>query len=380
MTGIARTLFTEEHQIFRDAVRRFVDAEIVPNHAAWEKDGQISREAWLKAGELGLLCASMPEEYGGAGGDRLHSIILMEELARASASGPGFGLHSEIVAPYIYRYGSDEQKRHYLPRMAKGEVIGAIAMTEPGTGSDLQGVRTTAKKDGNELVVNGAKTFITNGQMADVVIVVAKTDPTAGAKGISLVLVDGGTQGFRKGRNLDKLGMKAQDTSELFFDDVRVPMTNLLGEEGRGFIYLMQELAWERLQVAVGAVASMEAALSWTVDYTKERKAFGKSIIEFQNTRFKLAEVKTQVTVARTFVDRCIELMMKGELDADTAAMAKWWTSELQCRLIDECLQLHGGYGYMWEFPIARAYADARVQRIYAGTNEIMKEIIGRSL
>jgi alkylation response protein AidB-like acyl-CoA dehydrogenase len=380
MTAMPRDLFGEEHGIFRDSVRRFVDEEIMPNHDKWEKEGQISREAWLKAGEMGFLCASMPEEYGGAGTDRLYSIILMEELSRAGASGPGFGLHSEIVAPYINRYGSEEQKRKYLPKMASGEMIGAIAMTEPGTGSDLQGVKTTAVRDGNELVINGSKTFITNGQMCDLVIVVTKTDPAKGAKGISLVIVEAGTEGFRKGRNLEKIGMKAQDTSELFFDDVRVPTTNMLGEEGMGFVYLMQELAWERLQVAIGAVANMEAALDWTVNYTKERQAFGKAIGEFQNTRFKLAEVKTQVTVARAFVDRCIDMMLKGELDAETGAMAKWWASDLQGKVLDECLQLHGGYGFMWEFPIARAWADARVQRIYAGTNEIMKEIIGRSL
>jgi acyl-CoA dehydrogenase len=380
MAGIERTLFDNDHEIFRDTVRRFIEEEISPNHAEWEKDGKISREAWLKAGELGLLCASMPEEYGGGGVDRTFSVILMEELARAGASGPGFGLHSEIVAPYINAYGSEGQKRYFLPKMAKGEMIGAIAMTEPGTGSDLQGVRTTALKDGNELVINGSKTFITNGNMADVVIVVCKTDPDAGAKGTSLVLVEAGTEGFRKGRNLEKIGLKAQDTSELFFDDVRVPMTNILGEEGKGFIYLMQELAWERLQVSVGAVANMEAALEWTIDYTKQREAFGEPIINQQNTQFKLAEVKTQVTVARTFVDKLIGLMLEDKLDAETAAMAKWWTSDLQCKMIDECLQLHGGYGYMWEFPIARAWADARVQPIYAGTNEIMKVIIGRGL
>ncbi|MDP6344355.1 MAG: acyl-CoA dehydrogenase family protein, partial [Alphaproteobacteria bacterium] len=329
---------------------------------------------------LGLLCASIPEEYGGGGVDRTYSIILMEELARVGASGPGFGLHSEIVAPYINSYGSEEQKRRYLPKMAKGELISAIAMTEPGTGSDLQGVRTSARKDGNELLVNGAKTFITNGQMADLVVVVCKTDPEAGAKGVSLVIVEDGTEGFRKGRNLHKVGQKAQDTSELFFDDVRVPMTNLLGEEGMGFVYLMQELAWERLQVAISAVSNMEAALEWTLDYTRERQAFGKAIIDFQNSRFTLAEVKTQVTVARTFVDHLIGLMLEDKLDAETAAMAKWWTTDIQCKVIDDCLQLHGGYGYMWEFPIARAWADARVQRIYAGTNEIMKEIIGRAL
>ena len=372
MTAIERTLFDSDHEIFRDTVRRFVEEEIAPFHAQWEKDGKISRDAWLKAGELGLLCASMPEEYGGGGVERTYSVILLEELARAGATGPGFGLHSEIVAPYINRYGSEEQKRKFLPKMAKGEMIGAIAMTEPGTGSDLQGVRTTALKDGNELVINGSKTFITNGEMSDVVI--------AGAKGISLVLVEAEREGFRKGRNLEKIGLKAQDTSELFFDDVRVPMTNLLGEEGKGFVYLMQELAWERLQLSISAVANTEAAVEWTIDYTKQREAFGQPIHDFQNTRFKLAEAKTQATVARTFVDKLIALMLEDKLDAETAAMAKWWTSDTQCKVIDDCLQLHGGYGYMWEFPIARAWADARIQRIYAGTNEIMKEIIGRSL
>ena len=380
MAGIERTLFNGDHEMFRGTVRRFVDNEIAPFHAEWEKDGKISREAWTKAGKLGLLCASVPEEYGGGGVDRTFSIILMEELARAGASGPGFGLHSEIVAPYINRYGSPEQKEMYLPKMAKGEIIGAIAMTEPGAGSDLQAVRTTAIKDGNELVINGSKTFITNGAMADVIIVVCKTDPEAGARGTSLVLVEADTEGFRKGRNLEKIGMKAQDTSELFFNEARVPMTNMLGEEGQGFFYLMQELAWERLQVAVSAVASMEAALEWTIDYAKERMAFGEPIINLQNTQFKLAEAKTEVTVARTFVDKLISLMLEDKLDAETAAMAKWWTSDLQNKVIDECLQLHGGYGYMWEFPIARAWADARVQRIYAGSNEIMKVIIGRGL
>ena len=376
----ARTLFSSDHELFREQTRRFVEREVMPHHAKWEEDGQVSREVWRKAGDLGLLCASMPAEYGGGGVDRLYSVIVMEELARAGATGPGFGLHSEIVAPYILRYGSEEQKRRYLPRMAKGEAIGAIAMTEPGTGSDLQGVRTTARRDGDHLVLNGSKTFITNGFMSDLVIVVAKTDPKAGAKGTSLGLLEAETAGFRKGRNLEKLGLKAQDTAELFFDDVRVPAANLLGEEGQGFVYLMQELAWERLQVAVIAAAAIEAAVGWTVRYTQERKAFGRAIAEFQNTRFKLAEAKTQATVCRAFVDRCLGLMLAGELDAATAAMAKWWSTDLQCRLIDECLQLHGGYGYMWEFPIARAWADARVQRIYAGTNEIMKELIGRAL
>jgi len=380
MNPLPRTIFSEEHEIFRASVRRFVEKEIQPFHAEWEKAGEIGREAWRKAGAAGLLCASMPAEYGGGGADRLYSIVVMEELARAGATGPGFGLHSEIVAPYILRYGSEEQKRRYLPKMTSGETIGAIAMTEPGTGSDLQAVRTTARRDGNELVLNGAKTFITNGYMSDLVIVVAKTDASAGARGVSLVLLEAGTPGFRKGRKLEKVGLKAQDTAELFFDDVRVPMTNLLGEEGRGFQYLMHELAWERLQVAVMAVANTEAAIDWTVAYTGERHAFGKPVAQFQNTRFELAEAKTEATVARVFVDRCIELMQADGLDAATAAMAKYWTTDLQCRTLDRCLQLFGGYGYMWEFPIARAWADARVQRIYAGTNEIMKEVIARTL
>ena len=380
MNAIARNLFSDEHEIFRASVRRFVETEIVPHHQEWEEQGQVPREIWQRAGELGLLCFSMPEEYGGLGADRLYSVVFIEEFSRAGITGPGFGLHSEIVAPYIQRYGSEEQKRHYLPKMARGELIGAIAMTEPGAGSDLQGIRTTAIRDGNELVVNGSKTFITNGQLSDIVIVVTKTDADAGAKGISLVIVEAGTEGFRKGRNLKKVGRKAQDTSELFFDEVRVPTTNMLGEEGKGFVYLMQELAWERLQIAIGSVSLAEAALGWTVDYTKERKAFGKSIADFQNTRFKLAEIKTEVTIARTFIDHCIEQVLENKLDVTTAAMAKYWCSELQCRVVDECLQLHGGYGYMWEYSIARAYADSRVQRIYGGSNEIMKELIARSL
>ena len=377
---LQRSLYSEEHEIFRQSVRRFMEEEIAPRHEGWEDQGYVDREAWEKAGELGFLCATMPEAYGGADADRRYSAILMEEQARIGATGPGFSLHSDIVAPYINRYGSEDQKREWLPKMASGEAIGAIAMTEPGTGSDLQGVKTSAVKDGNELVINGSKTFITNGWNADVVVVVTKTDPSAGAKGTSLVLVEAGREGFTKGKRLKKLGMKAQDTSELFFDNVRVPMTNMLGEEGQGFIYLMQELAWERLQVAITAVTAAEAAIEQTVTYTKERKAFGKSIADFQNTRFKLAELTTQTQIGRVFVDKCIELVCEGKLDAETGAMAKYWCSDLQCKVIDECLQLHGGYGYMWEYPIARAYADARVQRIYAGTNEIMKEIIGRSL
>lgn len=377
---LPRRIFSEEHNLFRDQVRRFVEREIVPHHDKWEEAGIVPRSAWLKAGEAGLLCATMPEEYGGQGVDRYYSVILMEEFARVNASGPGFSLHSDIVAPYVLSYGTEEQKRHWLPKMARGEVVGAIAMTEPGTGSDLQGVRTTAVRDGDELVINGQKTFITNGQNADLVIVVTKTNPKEGAKGVTLVLVEGDRKGFTKGRNLEKIGLKAQDTSELFFSDVRVPVSNILGGEGQGFYLLMQELAWERLQIAIGAMANAEAVLEWTADYTKQRNAFGKPLATFQNTRFKLAEVKTQIQVGRVFVDRCIELVVQKKLDPATAAMAKYWCSDLQCKIIDECLQLYGGYGYMMEFPVAKAYIDSRVQRIYGGTNEIMKELIGRSL
>jgi len=378
--GLQREIFSEDHEIFRRTVRKFLEDEMAPHHEKWENQGYVDREAWTRAGELGFLCMSMPEEFGGSAADRLYSAILMEETQRLNLTGLGFGLHNEIVAPYINRYGSEEQKRKYLPKMASGEMVGAIAMSEPGTGSDLQGVKTTALKDGNEIVVNGQKTFITNGWNADVVIVVAKTDPEKGAKGTSLVMVERGDTGFEKGRRLKKLGMKAQDTSELFFDNVRIPADRILGEEGKGFVYLMQELAWERIQVAISAAAAMEAAVEMTVEYCKERKAFGQSLLEFQNTRFKLAEMKTIAQVGRTFVDECLSKVLVNELDAETASMAKLWTSDMQNKVIDECLQLHGGYGYMWEYPITRMYADARVQRIYAGTNEIMKEIIARGL
>ncbi|HYM30719.1 MAG TPA: acyl-CoA dehydrogenase family protein [Candidatus Cybelea sp.] len=377
---LTRTIFNEEHHLFRDQVRRFMEREVVPNHGEWEEDGKVSRDVWLKAGAAGLLCTVIPEEYGGVGADRFFSAIIIEEISRAGASGLGFNLHSDIMAPYILNYGSEEQKRAWLPKMTTGEVIGAIAMTEPGAGSDLQGVRTTAVREGNHLVINGQKTFITNGQLADLVVVVAKTDPAQGAKGMSLVLVEAGTPGFTKGRNLHKVGLKAQDTSELFFSDVRVPITNLLGEEGKGFKYLMQELAWERLQVAIRNVAMAEAALDHTIAYTRERKAFGHAIADFQNSRFRLAECKTEVQIARAFVDHCLALVVKRELDAASAAMAKLFATETSGRVIDECLQLHGGYGYMWEYPIARFYADARVQRIFGGTSEIMKEIVARTL
>lgn len=375
-----RPMFTDTHDAFRRTVRAFVEKEIAPHHAQWEKDGAVSREVWLKAGEAGLLLPAMDETYGGGGGDFLMSTIVIEELSASGFSGPGFGLHSDIVAPYIHRYGSEEQKRDILPKMARGEIIGAIAMTEPDTGSDLQSIKTTALKDGNQVVINGAKTYITNGQMADLVIVVAKTDPKAGAKGTSLVLVERDREGFKRGRNLDKLGLKAQDTSELFFDNVRVPTSNILGAEGQGFIYLMQELAQERLIIGLQAVARLETLLAETIEFTKQRKAFGQPVASFQNTRFVLAEVATQIKVARVFTDWCLTEHLAGRLDPATAAMNKYWTSDVQCKLIDQCLQLYGGAGYMWEYPVARAYADARVQRIYGGTNEIMKEIIARSI
>jgi len=357
---IPRTLFSPEHETFRDSVRRFMDEEVKPNDDRWQEQGYVDRDVWKKAGANGFLCPTMPEEYGGAGADRRYSVILMEEQARANNSSIGFSLHSEIVAPYLNRYGSETLKKKYLPKMATGELIGAIAMTEPGTGSDLQSVKTSAIRKGDKYFVNGSKTFITNGWNADLVIVVAKTDPTKGAKGTSLIVVDTTMKGFTKGKRLKKMGLKGQDTAELFFDNVEVPAENLLGQEGNGFIYLMQELPWERMQIAIGAAA--------------------KCVASFQNTRFKLAEAATQVQVARVFVDKCIELLLEGKLDAATAAMAKYWVSDLEGKVIDECLQLHGGYGFMWEFPIARAYVDARVARIYGGTNEIMKEVISRSI
>ena len=379
---IDRSLFDADHQAFLESFQRFIAKEIIPFHADWEEQGYVDRAVWRKAGENGFLCMTLPEEYGGAGADKLYSVAQMEAIAHAGVSGIGFGLHNEIVAPYLLHYGTDAQKQRYLPAMANGEMVGAIAMSEPAAGSDLQGIRSTATKsaDGSHYVLNGSKTFITNGWHADLVIVVAKTDPAAGAKGTSLLLVEAGMPGFEKGQRLKKLGMKAQDTSELFFNDVKVPVENLLGAEGRGFICLMEQLPWERLQIAIGAVASAQAAIDWTVQYVKERKAFGQTVAGFQNTRFTLAELQTEVQVARVFVDKCCELMQAGTLDTATASMAKYWTSDLQCKVMDDCVQLHGGYGYMWEYPITRAYADARVQRIYGGTNEIMKEVIARSM
>ena len=381
---IERTLFNTDHEAFRDSFRRFVEKEITPFHEGWEEQGYVDREVWRKAGENGFLCMTMPEEYGGAGADKLYSVAQMEEISRAGVSGIGFGLHSEIVAPYILHYGTEAQKKKYLPLLATGEIVGAIAMSEPAAGSDLQGVKTTAIKqaDGSYLL-NGSKTFITNGWHADLVIVVAKTDPSAGAKGTSLLLVEQGMPGFSKGKRLKKLGMKAQDTSELFFDNVKLPAEHLLGGEafaGRGFICLMEQLPWERLQIAISAVAAAQAAIDWTVAYVKDRKVFGKAVASYQNTRYTLAELQTEVQVARVFVDKCCELVAVDKLDTATASMAKYWCSDLQCKVMDECVQLFGGYGYMWEYPITRAYADARVQRIYGGTNEIMKEVISRGM
>lgn len=378
-----RTLFTEEHRLFSDAFRHFLEKEVVPHYEQWEKDGIVSREMWLKAGQQGFLGLAVPEEYGGAGVDDFrYSAIIAEEAARAGVVSAGMviGLHNDIILPYFLAYANEEQKQRWLPGMCSGELITAIAMTEPDTGSDLAAIRTTAERSGDYYLLNGQKTFISNGIISDVIIVVAKTDPTIRHKGISLLVVERGMEGFKRGRKLDKVGLKAQDTAELSFEDVMVPVTNLLGEEGKGFSYLMRQLAQERLSVGISAVAACETALEITLEYCKERTAFGQPIGSFQNSRFKLAEMKTEIEIARVFVDRCIEELNAGDLTPETAAMAKWWTSDLQKRVVDQCVQLHGGYGYMLEYPIARAYLDARVQSIYAGTNEIMKEIIGRSM
>jgi alkylation response protein AidB-like acyl-CoA dehydrogenase len=377
---IPRKLYDSDHDMFRDTVRKFLEAEAVPHHEQWEKDGMVSDEIWLKAGEQGFLAPTVPEEYGGVGVDFRYNAIVNEEVCRAGCSGLGWTLHSDIAVPYIVRYGNEEQKQRYLPRCVSGELITAIAMTEPGAGSDLQGTNTSAVLDGDEWVLNGSKTFITNGQKAGLVIVVAKTDVNAGSKGISLFLVEAGTPGFSKGKNLEKLGLKAQDTSELFFQDVRIPKGNLLGEEGRGFVYLMQDLPQERLSVAVSANGMCQGVLESTIEYVKERKAFGTTVASFQNTQFKLAELAAEVSSAEVFLDRCTELLIEDKLDTVTASKLKLLTTDLQCRVADECLQLHGGWGYMWEYKVCRAFADARVQRIYAGTNEIMKLIISRDL
>ncbi|AYA67737.1 acyl-CoA dehydrogenase [Acinetobacter sp. WCHA55] len=378
---LPRNLFNAEHEAFRETVRKFYAKEVVPNIEKYEQQQHVDRELWNKAGAMGLLCATMPEAYGGSGVDRLYSMILIEEQAYAMDSSTGFSLHSDIVANYINNFGSEAQKNYWLTRMASGETVTAIAMTEPGTGSDLQAVRTTAVLDGDDYIINGSKIFITNGYLCDMAIVVCKTgDSEKGSANLSLIIVEADRAGFSKGKPLNKIGMKGQDTCELFFDHVRVPKENLLGMEGMGFMMLMKELAWERMLVAIICQAGAEAALAHTVQYTKERKAFGKTISSFQNTRFKLAELRTEIDFCRTYLDRCMQLQLEDSLGIDAAAAAKYKISEMFSKVVDECLQLHGGYGYMMEYPIARAYLDNRANRIYAGTNEIMKELISRSL
>jgi long-chain-acyl-CoA dehydrogenase len=380
---IPRTLFAPEHEEFRKNVRRFFLEEVIPYREAWEAQQHVDRKLWNRAGELGMLCMNLPEEYGGVGADdRLFNVVMLEEQAYAGDAGFGVAVHADIVANYINNFGSPAQKRQWLPGMVSGDIVGAIAMTEPGTGSDLQAVRTTAVVDGDHYVINGSKIFITNGYLSDLVIVVAKTGSSGeGAKDISLIVVDAHSPGLTKGKPLKKIGMHSQDTCELFFDNVRVPKANLLGpKEGMGFVMLMQELAWERLIIAITAIAGAEAALKMTLDYTRNRKVFGKPVAAYQNTRFKLAELKAEIAIGRVYVDRCIELVGKKKLGVDDAATAKMWTSDLLSKVIDQCLQLHGGYGYMLEYPIARAYIDSRATRIFGGTNEIMKELIARSL
>lgn len=372
----------EELGMLRDACAKFFETECVPHNERWREQGEVDRSLWNLAGSAGLLCAEMPTEYGGGGGSYLHETVILEEMHKAGIGGWGVQVHSQIVAPYFLHYGSEAQKQRWLPRMATGELVGAIAMTEPNTGSDLQAVSTTAVKDGDDYIINGSKTYITNGQHADLVIVVAKTGPGEGSKGISLIVVESdGNPGFQRGRNLKKMGMPAADTSELFFEDCRVPIANRLGEEeGKGFIQLMSQLPQERLNIAQAAVVAAERALEHTLEYVKERKAFGQRVMDFQNTRFKLAELVTEARIGRTFVDRCLLDHLDGKLDSATASMAKYWCTDMQCRVVDECLQFHGGAGYMDEYEISRMYTDARVQKIYGGTNEIMKELISRTI
>jgi acyl-CoA dehydrogenase len=382
---IERSLFSAEHDMWRETVRRFVEKEIVPFHAQWEKDGIVPRELWLKAGAEGLLCCTVPEEYGGLGLDYLFDVVVFEELWRVGASGPGFLIHTDLVATYIKSFGTEAQKQQWLPKMVRGEAIGSLGMTEPHAGSDLKAIRTRAEKvknaDGtDDFMVNGQKVFISNGQMCDLLVLATKTDSSAGAKGVTLFLVDTSLPGFERGQNLEKLGMKAQDTSELFFDNLRIPASAMLGGEGEGFKLMMTKLSQERLAQAVRSATVVETMIEWTVDYTAERKAFGQTIADFQNTQFVLADLKARSVMARVFTDRCIALFMAGELDPVDAAMAKLTTSELHCEAADKCLQLFGGWGYMWEYPIARAYADARIVKIAGGSVEIMKTIIARDM
>ena len=377
---IPRTLFTPEHDTFRSTVRRFIEEQVTPFHAEWEKAGQVPRSLWLKAGELGLLCVNAPEEYGGMGADFMYSAVLVEEMARAGATGPTFYLHSDIVAPYLVDFGTEEQKRKWLPKMASGEVVVALGMSEPSGGSDVQNIRTQAIRDGDEYVINGQKVFTTNGHTADLVLLACKTDPKQKAKGVSLILVETDRPGFSRGRKLEKIGCKAQDTSELFFSDLRVPVSNLLGTEGGGFGILMTQLAGERLIQAIRAVSAAEAALEWTRTYVADRKMFGQTLADFQNTRFTLASLHAQVLAQRVFVDRCIDLHARGALDAVDAASCKLVTTDLQFKVMDECLQLFGGWGYMWEYPIARAFADSRMGRIGGGSAEVMKHILANAM
>jgi alkylation response protein AidB-like acyl-CoA dehydrogenase len=376
-----RTIFTPEHDAFRALCHDFLSREAAPHTERWEKEGIVDRQIWLEAGKHGLLGFDVPEEYGGPGiSDFRYNAIVAEEIANTGTVGVGFTLQNDVVAPYLIKLTNDEQKARWLPGFASGEIITAIAMTEPGAGSDLRGVATTARRDGDHYVLNGSKTFITNGILSDLVIVVAKTDPSAGHKGMSLLVVERGMAGFERGRNLDKAGMKSQDTAELFFNDVRVPAANLIGEEGRGFYHLMMSLPQERLSIAVAAVAGAERALELTKAYCRERKAFGTSIGSFQNTRFALAEMQTELRVARTYIDQCILALNDGKLTPDEASGAKYWATDLQGKVVDQCVQLHGGYGFMTEYEVSRLWRDARVQRIYGGTNEIMKEIVGRAM
>jgi alkylation response protein AidB-like acyl-CoA dehydrogenase len=377
---IKRDLFNAEHDAFRDTVRKFIEKEISPYHADWEEKGVVPRELWLKAGAAGMLCCTVPEEYGGLGLDYLFDVVVFEEMARSGFTGPGFLIHCDLVATYLKSFGTEAQKQQWLPKMVSGEAIGSLGMTEPHAGSDLKAIKTRAVRDGDDFLISGQKVFISNGQLCDLIVLATKTDASAGAKGVTLFLVDTSLPGFRRGKNLSKLGMKGQDTSELFFDEVRVPASAMLGEEGQGFSLMMTKLAQERLAQAIRSATVCETVVEYTLAYTAERKAFNQTIADFQNTQFKLAELKTEAVVGRTFTDQCIKLFLEDKLDPIDAAMAKMWLSNTHCKIVDECLQLFGGWGYMWEYPIARAYADARIVKIAGGSIEVMKHIIGRQM